>query len=736
MITVTTTAQTNTITALASPVVDNTQATQNTTQGTVVAEDFSSALNGQINLATPSAVSAEALNVALLTTADMTATLANTLATSTETPVLETNASVNPTVMSEKDTAILATVTDTLKFITSGTKLGDTLPAGQSIQLPSVNLSTTLTQQTVQSAVNQAVTLTQVTTPADILAKQITPVQIAIVSTPQTQEATSTALPVLEPINITSQQNVSLNSASTLNSAESATLLQNQDNATTVGLQNQYMAQENSDVQLQTDAARLISQQNNTLTSEPSALQSDSLTFVSQQIATTQGTLSSAITGANVTSQQTQVQQSVVLTQNSTLSVSTQEANLNQSTVAQSTQTALSDAAVAQQTVQNAANNVAQNKQIETSSKVAKAPVLTDSAVMNANENVVISSEATVTTLLLVDAQASDSSLVINDQNAQQTAVDATLVPDTLVPMQTVTQQVVAQNIPVEQIESDQTFDKGSDNSSTNERVTILTSAKTLLMDAVANRNNSGDAGNGNKSSNTPQNSSLNNDASLNQSIDNKQNIDAKSFASLLSAEKTDVISVSSADKATPQVVNNVINKLAQDVKSADVAPLTRPLSHPQWNEDLGERIVWMNSRGISSAEIRMNPEHMGPITVRIDMNQDQATIAFTAQNSVVRDALEASLPKLREMLSAQQVNLADVSVSQQSSSNSDSGRSAFAQAAADMSNGQGNRQNAPEVDAEGNIIASSTTNETVDEFENGQVISTNGTNGLLSIYA
>ena len=736
MITVTTTAQTNTITALASPVVDNTQATQNTTQGTVVAEDFSSALNGQINLATPSAVSAEAVNVALLTTADMTATLANTLATSTETPVLETNASVNPTVMSEKDTAILATVTDTLKFITSGTKLGDTLPAGQSIQLPGVNLSTTLTQQTVQSAVNQAVTLTQVNTPADILAKQITPVQIAIVTTPQTQEATSTALPVLEPINITSQQNVSLNSASTLNSAESATLLQNQDNATTVGLQNQYMAQENSDVQLQTDAARLISQQNNTLTSEPSALQSDSLTFVSQQIATTQGTLSSAITGANVTSQQTQVQQSIVLTQNSTLSVSTQEANLNQLTVAQSTQTALSDAAVAKQTVQNAANNVAQNKQIETSSKVAKAPVLTESAVMNANENVVISSEATVTTLLLVDAQASDSSLGINDQNAQQTAVDATLVPDTLVAMQTVTQQVVAQNIPVEQIESDQTFDKGTDNSSTNERVTILTSAKTLLMDAVANRNNSGDAGNGNKSSNTPQNSSLNNDASLNQSIDNKQNIDAKSFASLLSAEKTDVISVSSADKATPQAVNNVINKLAQDVKSADVAPLTRPLSHPQWNEDLGERIVWMNSRGISSAEIRMNPEHMGPITVRIDMNQDQATIAFTAQNSVVRDALEASLPKLREMLSAQQVNLADVSVSQQSSSNSDSGRSAFAQAAADMSNGQGNRQNAPEVDAEGNIIASSTTNETVDEFENGQVISTNGTNGLLSIYA
>ncbi len=745
MITVTTTAQTNTITALASPVVDNTQATQNTTQGTVVAEDFSSALHGQINLATPSEVSAEAVNVALLTTADMTATLANTLATSTETPVLETNASVNPTVMSEKDTAILATVTDTLKFIASGTKLGDTLTAGQSIQLPNMNLSTTLTEQTVNQTVNQAVTPTQVTTPADILAKQITPVQIATASTPQTQEATSTALLVLESINITSQQNVSLNTTATQNSAQSAVLLQNQNNVEAVALQNQYVAQQNSDAQVETQTVK--TQQNSTLTSEQSTVQSDSLSLASQQalakqIATetpsaslAQGTTSPSVNLANATTKQTQVQQSVVLTQNSTLSVSTQEANLNQSTVAQSTQTALSDAAVAQRTVQNASNNVAQNQQIETSPKVAKAQVSIDSANLTGGD-LVVSSETTIATPLLVDAQTTDSSIVINDQNAQQTAVDPTLVPDTLVAMQTVTPQVVAQDVPSEQTDSDQTFNKGSDNSSTNERVTTLTSAKTLLMDAVANRNNSGDAGNGNNSSNTPQNSSLNNDASLNQSIESKQNIDAKSFVSLLNAEKTDVISVSSADKATPQALNNVVNKLAQDVKSADVAPLTRPLSHPQWNEDLGERIVWMNSRGISSAEIRMNPEHMGPITVRIDMNQDQATIAFTAQNSVVRDALEASLPKLREMLSAQQVNLADVSVSQQSSSNSDSGRSAFAQAAADMSNGQGNRQNAPEVDAEGNIIASSTTNETVDEFENGQVISQNGTNGLLSIYA
>jgi flagellar hook-length control protein FliK len=46
-------------------------------------------------------------------------------------------------------------------------------------------------------------------------------------------------------------------------------------------------------------------------------------------------------------------------------------------------------------------------------------------------------------------------------------------------------------------------------------------------------------------------------------------------------------------------------------------------------------------------------------------MNQDQASIVFTAQHAAVRDALEASVPKLREMMNDQQINLVNVSVAQ-----------------------------------------------------------------------
>lgn len=110
--------------------------------------------------------------------------------------------------------------------------------------------------------------------------------------------------------------------------------------------------------------------------------------------------------------------------------------------------------------------------------------------------------------------------------------------------------------------------------------------------------------------------------------------------------------------------VNGQVDKVPVEVKT-EVPALTRPLSHPEWNKDLGERIVWMNNRALPAAEINLNPQHLGPVSVRIDMNQDQASIVFTTQHAAVREAIEASLPKLREMLGEQQLNLANVSIAQ-----------------------------------------------------------------------
>jgi len=175
-------------------------------------------------------------------------------------------------------------------------------------------------------------------------------------------------------------------------------------------------------------------------------------------------------------------------------------------------------------------------------------------------------------------------------------------------------------------------------------------------------------------------------------------------------------------EKALPRVGADIVplNRTVADNKT-DVPAITKPLSHPEWNKDLGERIVWMGSRAIPSAEIRLNPQHLGPVSVRVDVADNQATVVFTAQYAATREALEASIPKLREMMGAQQVDLVEVNISQ--GTTSDQGR-------------QQSQRSAQAADNRGQGEAGGA-NDGVDdialEIESGQAVVSKG---LLSIYA
>lgn len=168
------------------------------------------------------------------------------------------------------------------------------------------------------------------------------------------------------------------------------------------------------------------------------------------------------------------------------------------------------------------------------------------------------------------------------------------------------------------------------------------------------------------------------------------------------------------------------MNKSVNNLGPASAPTLEKHLTHPQWNAELGEKLLWMHKQAVPSAEIRLNPEHLGPISVKIDVNQDQASVVFTAQHAAVRDAIEAAIPKLREMLGGQNLNLADVNVSQQQSEHKQ--RQDFFQAANEQNRGhsrQGESANDP--------AASDTSNTILEEIEAGRAIATNG---LLSLFA
>lgn len=118
----------------------------------------------------------------------------------------------------------------------------------------------------------------------------------------------------------------------------------------------------------------------------------------------------------------------------------------------------------------------------------------------------------------------------------------------------------------------------------------------------------------------------------------------------LMSTAMTDTLSASSASQSTLQ----------------RTVPLNlpTPMGTPAWEGDLGSRLVWMVNNQVQTAQVRINPAHLGPVEIKITLQGDQASIMFNAQNMVTREAIETAIPRLRESLNENGVELKDVNVS------------------------------------------------------------------------
>ncbi|MEL0640320.1 flagellar hook-length control protein FliK [Pseudoalteromonas aliena] len=78
----------------------------------------------------------------------------------------------------------------------------------------------------------------------------------------------------------------------------------------------------------------------------------------------------------------------------------------------------------------------------------------------------------------------------------------------------------------------------------------------------------------------------------------------------------------------------------------------------------LQERVSSMLSINNKEAEIRLDPPEMGNMQIRIRSDAEQAQINFVVQNQQAKEALEQSLPRLREMLAQQGIELGESSIS------------------------------------------------------------------------
>ncbi len=128
----------------------------------------------------------------------------------------------------------------------------------------------------------------------------------------------------------------------------------------------------------------------------------------------------------------------------------------------------------------------------------------------------------------------------------------------------------------------------------------------------------------------------------------------------------------------------------------------------------LQERVSALLNINNKEAEIRLDPPEMGSMQIRIRSDAEQAQINFVVQNQQAKEALEQSMPRLREMLAQQGIELGESSI-QQGSPEQQDGQSGQGQG--QFAGNQQTDEQQPEVSAQSSETSRQQSSSSIDYY-------------------
>jgi flagellar hook-length control protein FliK len=169
------------------------------------------------------------------------------------------------------------------------------------------------------------------------------------------------------------------------------------------------------------------------------------------------------------------------------------------------------------------------------------------------------------------------------------------------------------------------------------------------------------------------------------------------------------------AAQATPTpVVLPAVQTVAASQPQAVFAPaysdkIQSNVGSAGWNQALGTKITWMATAGMQSASLSLNPPDLGPMQVVLNVHNQQADATFITAQPEVKQALEAAMPKLREMMDQAGIQLGQANV-QTGMPNHQQGAGSGQQQARSSSPGSFGKEQEGDVALSGTTAASATT--------------------------
>ncbi|MBA2080263.1 flagellar hook-length control protein FliK [Aeromonas veronii] len=161
-------------------------------------------------------------------------------------------------------------------------------------------------------------------------------------------------------------------------------------------------------------------------------------------------------------------------------------------------------------------------------------------------------------------------------------------------------------------------------------------------------------------------------------------------------AEKSLVATTSSSESSQSQTVQHGQNSQTQPQVADSRAPAAETtlrrepqnlphlkLASQEAPAELHQKVNVMLAEKLQQAEIQLDPLGLGKMKIQIQMGADsQANVHFVVQHGQTREMLEQAMPRLRDMLAGQGIQLGQTQVQQQSQQQQQQGQPTF--------NGQG----------------------------------------------
>jgi flagellar hook-length control protein FliK len=143
----------------------------------------------------------------------------------------------------------------------------------------------------------------------------------------------------------------------------------------------------------------------------------------------------------------------------------------------------------------------------------------------------------------------------------------------------------------------------------------------------------------------------------------------ASPFAALLAA-KGDILAGAKDDPRATDPTTSPMPLTHTPSLSSVVGPVvqvqaTQVATSPQFAQELGEQISWMGSGQIKEARIKLHPEELGSMDVRVNMDGGKVNVAIIAQHPAAVHAVQQTLAQLDSMLAHHGLSLGQADVGQ-----------------------------------------------------------------------